>query len=74
MIFTIPEDALPPVRQRLKAGASLEVRVLDRAQKNELGVGKLDTTDNVIDIDDRHGEAARASSTTRTRACSPTSS
>jgi multidrug efflux system membrane fusion protein len=49
VIFTIPEDALPPVRERLKAGASLEVRVLDRAQKTELGVGKLDTHDNVID-------------------------
>jgi multidrug efflux system membrane fusion protein len=50
VIFTIPEDSLPQVRQRLKAGASLEVRVLDRAQKTELGVGKLDTTDNLIDI------------------------
>jgi multidrug efflux system membrane fusion protein len=49
VIFTIPEDALPPVRQRLKAGASLEARVLDRAQKSELAVGKLDTHDNVID-------------------------
>jgi multidrug efflux system membrane fusion protein len=49
VIFTIPEDTLPAVRQRLKAGASLEVRVLDRAQKNELAIGKLDTTDNVID-------------------------
>jgi membrane fusion protein, multidrug efflux system len=49
VIFTIPEDSLPQVRQRLKAGAALEVRVLDRAQKTELGVGKLDTTDNVID-------------------------
>jgi membrane fusion protein, multidrug efflux system len=49
VIFTIPEDSLPQVRTRLKAGASLEVRVLDRAQKTELGVGKLDTHDNVID-------------------------
>jgi len=49
VIFAIPEDALPPVRDRLKGGASLEVRVLDRAQKAELGVGKLDTHDNVID-------------------------
>jgi multidrug efflux system membrane fusion protein len=49
VIFPIPEDALPAVRQRLQAGASLEVRVLDRAQKVELSVGKLDTTDNVID-------------------------
>lgn len=50
VIFTIPEDQLPQVRQRVKAGASLEVRVLDRAQKAELGVGKLDTHDNIIDI------------------------
>jgi multidrug efflux system membrane fusion protein len=49
VIFSIPEDALPPVRERLKAGAKLEVRVLDRAQKNELAVGQLDTHDNVID-------------------------
>jgi multidrug efflux system membrane fusion protein len=47
--FTIPEDSLPQVRARLKAGATLEVRVLDRAQKTELAVGKLDTHDNVID-------------------------
>ncbi|MDP2378441.1 MdtA/MuxA family multidrug efflux RND transporter periplasmic adaptor subunit [Reyranella sp.] len=50
VIFTIPEDALPPVRQRLRDGASLEVRALDRAQKVELGMGKLDTTDNLIDV------------------------
>ena len=49
VVFTIPEDALPAVRQRLRAGASLEVRALDRAQKVELGVGKLDTIDNQID-------------------------
>jgi membrane fusion protein, multidrug efflux system len=49
VIFTIPEDSLPAVRRRLKAGASLEVRALDRGQKEELGVGKLDTTDNLID-------------------------
>jgi len=49
VIFTIPEDSLPAVRRRLRAGASLEVRALDRAQKVELGVGRLDTTDNVID-------------------------
>ena len=50
MLFTIPEDTLPMVRERLKAGAKLEVRVLDRAQKNELAVGRLDTLDNLIDI------------------------
>src|SRR5918993_3021615 len=50
VLFTIPEDMLPSVRERLKAGAKLEVRVLDRAQKNELGIGKLDTHDNLIDM------------------------
>ena len=50
VLFTIPEDALPQVRDRLKAGAKLEVRVLDRAQKNELAIGRLDTHDNLIDI------------------------
>ena len=49
VLFTIPEDSLPQVRDRLKSGATLEVRVLDRAQKNELAVGRLDTFDNVID-------------------------
>ncbi len=50
VLFTIPEDTLPQVRERLKAGAKLEVRVLDRAQKNELAIGKLDTHDNIIDL------------------------
>ncbi|KAF0102678.1 MAG: putative multidrug efflux transporter MdtA [Rhodospirillaceae bacterium] len=50
VLFTIPEDSLPLVRQRLKSGENLEVRVLDRSQKTELAVGRLDTTDNVIDL------------------------
>src|SRR5262245_25834269 len=50
VLFTIPEDSLPQVRDRLKSGATLEVRVLDRAQKAELAVGKLDTHDNLIDM------------------------
>ena len=50
VVFTIPEDTLPSVRTRLRAGASLEVRALDRTQKMELGVGRLSTNDNAIDI------------------------
>jgi membrane fusion protein, multidrug efflux system len=49
VVFAIPEDALPAVRKRLRAGATLQVTTLDRAQKVELGVGKLATTDNQID-------------------------
>src|SRR5476649_2686781 len=49
VMFTIPEDTLPSVRRRLKDGATLQATALDRAQKIELGVGKLATTDNQID-------------------------
>jgi multidrug efflux system membrane fusion protein len=50
VVFSIPEDTLPSVRKRLRTGDSLEVRALDRAQKMELGVGRLSTTDNAMDI------------------------
>ena len=50
VLFTIPEDSLPLVRKRLKTGETMDVRALDRSQKVELGVGRLDTTDNVIDL------------------------
>ncbi|CAN5594785.1 N/A [soil metagenome] len=49
VLFTIPEDALPLVRKRLRGGATLPVTALDRAQKNQLGQGKLSTIDNQID-------------------------
>jgi len=49
VLFTIPEDSLPAVRKRLKAGAVLDVTALDRAQKETLGKGKLSTTDNQVD-------------------------
>jgi multidrug efflux system membrane fusion protein len=50
VLFTIPEDSLPPVRKRIKAGAVLDVTALDRAQKETVGKGKLSTTDNQVDI------------------------
>lgn len=49
VMFTIPEDSLPLVRKRLREGATLPVTALDRAQKNQLGQGKLATTDNQVD-------------------------
>lgn len=49
VLFSIPEDALPAVRKRLREGATLQVTALDRAQKVELGIGKLASTDNQID-------------------------
>jgi multidrug efflux system membrane fusion protein len=49
VLFTIPEDSLPLVRKRLHEGAKLQVTALDRAQKNQLAVGQLTTTDNQVD-------------------------
>ncbi|MBS0525146.1 MAG: MdtA/MuxA family multidrug efflux RND transporter periplasmic adaptor subunit [Proteobacteria bacterium] len=49
VLFTIPEDMLPQVRQRLRDGAKLPVTALDRAQMNQLAQGTVSTTDNQID-------------------------
>jgi len=49
VLFSIPEDSLPAVRKRLRDGASLQTTAYDRAQKNQLAVGTLATTDNQID-------------------------
>src|SRR5882724_2987916 len=49
VMFTIPEDFLPQVRKRLRDGATLQTTALDRAQKTELGTGKIATHDNQID-------------------------
>jgi membrane fusion protein, multidrug efflux system len=49
VLFTIPEDSVPAVRKRIRDGATLQATALDRAQKSQLGVGTLATTDNQID-------------------------
>jgi membrane fusion protein, multidrug efflux system len=49
VIFTMPEDNLPEVLQRLKANATLEATAFDRAGNNRLAVGTLTTLDNQID-------------------------
>ena len=49
VIFPIPEDNLPQVVQRLKAGNPIAVDAWDRAQKVKLATGKLLTFDNQID-------------------------
>jgi multidrug efflux system membrane fusion protein len=50
VIFTIPQDALPSVLARLKAGDKPGVEAWDREQKNLLARGTLLTTDNQIDV------------------------
>jgi multidrug efflux system membrane fusion protein len=49
VIFTIPEDNLDQVQQRLRKNATLTVDAFDRGGQNKLAAGKLLTLDNQID-------------------------
>ncbi len=49
VVFTIPEDNLPPVLAKLKAGERLPVDAYDREQRRKLATGSLLTVDNQID-------------------------
>src|SRR5262249_56736898 len=49
VIYTWPEDNLPEVRKRVRAGAVLPVTAYDRTGATELARGRLDTVDNQID-------------------------
>ena len=48
-IFTIPQDNLPGVMQRLRSGEKLPVEAYDREQKKKLASGTLVSVDNQID-------------------------
>jgi len=50
VLFTIPQDSLPRVIARLKAGEKPGVDAWDREQKNLLAKGTLITVDNQIDV------------------------
>ena len=49
VIFTQPEDRLPAIAARLRAGATLSVSVYDRAGETLIAKGSVATTDNEID-------------------------
>jgi membrane fusion protein, multidrug efflux system len=49
VIFTVGEDQLPPILDRMRGGQELAVEAWDRELKNKLAVGKLETIDNQID-------------------------
>ena len=49
VIFTIAEDDVPSVAQRLNAGEHLPVDAFDRAQQKKIATGSLLTIDNQID-------------------------
>ena len=49
VLFTLPEDSLPPVLQKMHAGTALGVDVYDRAGQTKLATGTLASLDNQID-------------------------
>jgi multidrug efflux system membrane fusion protein len=49
VLFTIPEDSLPQVTQKLRAGAHLTVEAYNRDNSKKLASGTLVTVDNQID-------------------------
>jgi multidrug efflux system membrane fusion protein len=50
VVFTIPQDTLPPVLTRLHKGEKPAVDAWDREQKELLSHGSLISTDNQIDV------------------------
>jgi membrane fusion protein, multidrug efflux system len=48
-VFTLPEDDLPAITKRLRAGATLPVAAYDRSMTTKLADGRLSTIDNQID-------------------------
>jgi len=49
VLFTMPEDDLPPILHKLTAGERLPVEAFDRAGQNKIATGYLLTVDNQID-------------------------
>src|SRR5439155_437695 len=49
VVFTIPEDSIPAVLDRLQGGARMEVEAYDREQRRKLATGTLMTIDNQVD-------------------------
>ncbi|HWF07920.1 MAG TPA: MdtA/MuxA family multidrug efflux RND transporter periplasmic adaptor subunit [Bryobacteraceae bacterium] len=49
LIFTVGEDQLPPILQKIRAGQRLPVEAWDRDLKNRIATGRLETVDNEID-------------------------
>jgi membrane fusion protein, multidrug efflux system len=49
VLFSVPEDNLPDIIQRVRAGATLSVEAYDRANARLLATGQLGTLDNLID-------------------------
>jgi membrane fusion protein, multidrug efflux system len=49
VLFSVPEDNVPDIIQRVRSGATLTVDAYDRANTKHLATGHLGTIDNTID-------------------------
>ncbi len=49
VIFTVPEDNIPPLQAQMKAGSTLTVDAFDRTNTQKLASGTVETIDNTID-------------------------
>ena len=49
VVFTVPEDELPAIAQRMQQGATLPTSAFDRAGAKKLADGQLETFDSQID-------------------------
>jgi multidrug efflux system membrane fusion protein len=49
VVFTIPEDSIPSVLDKLRRGTRLSVEAFDREQRRKLATGSLLTLDNEVD-------------------------
>jgi multidrug efflux system membrane fusion protein len=49
VVFTLPEDEIPPLLQRMHLGASLPVAAWDRSNTHQLANGTLQSIDSQID-------------------------
>ncbi len=49
VVYTVPQDLLPPVMKRLQGGEPVQVEAWDRDQKAKLADGALASADNQVD-------------------------
>ena len=49
VVFTLPEDNIPPLLKRIQAGATLPVTAWDRTNTHQLATGTLQSIDSQID-------------------------
>lgn len=50
VLFTIPEDNLPPVLKKMHAGEKMQVDAYDRGGQTKLASGSLASLDNQVDV------------------------